>query len=443
MIKIFFEIALRNVLKNWRYSIAALLAISASFVSLVLFQGYILDLNRLLYSEYGNRNMYGDLIVENLTLVKAEGRAEPWKYLVTEAQQLKLDQIVTENPKVFTTRVRFLRLTGMASTSETSRVFMGMGYDVQEGLKMRGANWSWNTLYGKPLDRIQSDNPVLVGQLMGGAIGCVPVKKQSVYHSTSGYEPIERPFECKAGSQIQVSATTEFGQANALDLQVEGLVDAGFKDIDDKFMMMPLQSAQSLMDTKGVSFITFRLTDETTVKKAVEILRVGLGEDAKLLYVGTWKDHPLVGDFYRRTMDLLSIFRNFIVIIILLIASLSVFNTVIKIIKERTREIGSMRSLGFRNRQILYLFWMEFALLTCVGVAFGVFVSLVTTFLVNKSKILYKAGLFVEPSPFTIGFDGYAYLFAALGLVAMSGLVVALVLQTILKRTASDNLIFD
>ena len=47
----------RNVKKNWRHSLSALLSLSASFVSLVLFDGYIDDLKLMYEDSFRHRSM--------------------------------------------------------------------------------------------------------------------------------------------------------------------------------------------------------------------------------------------------------------------------------------------------------------------------------------------------------------------------------------------------
>ena len=74
---IFWRIAYRNVKKNWRHSLSALLSLSASFVSLVLFDGYIDDLKLMYEDSFRHRSMLGDLIIERPEIHSKAGLAAP------------------------------------------------------------------------------------------------------------------------------------------------------------------------------------------------------------------------------------------------------------------------------------------------------------------------------------------------------------------------------
>ncbi len=73
-----FKIAIRNSIKNWRHSLSALLSLSASFVSLVIFDGYIDDVKKMYLENYSHRQMLGDLIIENKNYNSELGKIDPW-----------------------------------------------------------------------------------------------------------------------------------------------------------------------------------------------------------------------------------------------------------------------------------------------------------------------------------------------------------------------------
>ena len=85
------RIAYRNTLKNWRHSLAAIASISAGFLSLVLFQGYISDVNHLYEVGFNNRAMYGHLLIENPNVNTVEGKSQPEKNLISKSEQSKID----------------------------------------------------------------------------------------------------------------------------------------------------------------------------------------------------------------------------------------------------------------------------------------------------------------------------------------------------------------
>jgi ABC-type lipoprotein release transport system permease subunit len=108
------------------------------------------------------------------------------------------------------------------------------------------------------------------------------------------------------------------------------------------------------------------------------------------------------------------------VIVILVISVLSVINTLIKIIKERSQEIGTLRSIGFTSLQVVQMFVYETLLLSLVGICIGIVLSVVFTLTLNGVHIRYKAGMLSEPVLFKISMDLLDYARACAVLMVVS-----------------------
>ncbi len=436
--KILAAIAFRNAFKNWRHSLAAIISISAGFLSLVLFQGYITDVNHMYEEGYTHRAMYGHLLIENPEIQSAEGRARSEDFLIPIEEQQKVNQFLKENALDIKETVRFLPVTGMVTNGKNSFIFVAMGYDVDAGAIMRAPNWTWETLYGVPLHIAKDPQGVVLGQSLGFLLGCVAVKKDTTMVQNSGYVPENRPFQCQRSS-IQVSANTVTGQLNALDLNVVGLIDGGYKDIDEKWMKISLENAQLLLNTDKIRFQSVLLKNDRKMDQFVSKFNEFSKAQGLKLHAIKWYDHK-IADLYKQTKSLLGIFQTFIVTVILTIACLSVLNTVVKSVKERTREIGTLRSIGFTGRQVGLIFSMEALYLSMMGVVVGATVAIITTFAINQAGILYRAGLLSEPIIFRIGYDFKAYLLCTVLLGILSVLASHLAAKSTVRAPVSQNL---
>jgi len=434
--KILVRIAWRNTVKNWRHSLAAIVSISAGFLSLVLFQGYMTDVNQMYEVGFTNRAMYGHVILENPILNTPEGRAESEKYLLSPEEQHQLRLYLEQKAPDIVTSVRFLVGTGTITNGRNSFMFVATGYDLQEGAVMRAPAWTWETLYGTPLHLSESPQAIVVGQALGFLLGCLPKQKVAMVQN-DGYVPEVRPFECSQ-SRVQMAATTVSGQINAMNFEVVGLLDAGYKDIDEKWVKMSLPNVQRLLNTDRIRFQTVLLKDEKLIPGFISDFERFAEERGLNIKAFFWKQHP-VADLYNKTQSLLGIFQIFIVTVILLIASLSVLNTVVKSVKERTREIGTLRSLGFTGKQVRFIFALESLYLSLLGVGLGAGLALITTFVVNQSEIPYRAGLLSEPVLFQIAIDFEAYLLCTvlLSFLAIVASQIA-VLGTVRARVAGN-----
>lgn len=415
---VFWKIAFRNVKKNWRHSISALLSLSASFVSLVLFDGYIDDLKKMYQDSFEHRSMLGDFIIEKPEIHTKAGIANPVKYLITESEQIQLDGFFKKHPEFVKDRVRFINFQGMITNGRQSNIFLGRGIDVDEGERVRGANWSWNTIYGKPLHIDNLDFTALLGQGLARKMNCNWQRPRHLNTFSGGYEPVERPFECRT-TDLQVSVMTSDGQLNAVDLSIIGIMDAGYRDIDDRYLVTSLKTAQIIANNNGVNMVTVQLHKNVNHKKFLELFNSEIGSQFKDIKMVTWVEHH-IGETYIKTLDLMAIFRNFVVIVILVISVLSVINTLIKIIKERSREIGTLRSIGFKSKQVIKMFVYETVLLSLIGTFLGVLFSIVLTLVLNSLNIRYKAGMLSEPVLFKIDFSVYTYANAFVILIFVS-----------------------
>jgi len=408
---IILRLAARNVRKNWRHSLAAMLSIAAGFIALVLFEGYMSDLKERYRDLVSGRQMLGDVLIEKKGAREA-GHQDDWAYQLDPREQGVIERVLDQEKADVRARVRFLNVGGMLANGSSSTVFVGVGHDVPEGEILRAPNWVWNTDAGRPLAAAEPDT-LLVGNGLGAVLGC---------RGAAG-EPDrrKRSLTCPR-AHVQLSATTEAGRLNAVDPEIVGLVDAGFKEIDSRFVAMPLSLAQRLLDTKSVSMYAVKLNHPADAAAFSARLRAAASAQGVTLDVGPWQTHPL-GDIFRRAMDLLNMFRSFIGTVAVIIACMSVVNVLVKAVRERTREIGTLRSLGFRRRQIVLLFSLEGALLASLAVAAGAVVALSVSWFINhQAHVTYKAGMLAEPIPLTISVTPASCLFTALLLVFLAAI---------------------
>lgn len=432
-----FKIAFRNTLKNWRHSISALLSLSASFVSLVLFDGYIDDVKTMYVDNFTHRQMLGDIIIENKDQYSKEGISSAWLYWISKEDQEYIKEKVSAEPIKADIMIRNVNFQGMITNGIQSQILLGRGYDLIEGEKMRGKNWSWNVTYGTPLDRQKSVFTGALGQGLAKKLACSWVKDPGAMTFYGGYEEVDKPFDCVT-KDLQISTTTVDGQLNAVDITAAALMDAGYKDVDDRYIQTSIEVAQTLMNTDKVSFISLSVPDKS-IDEVVEYINKDVFKEKKYLVAQKWQNHRL-GEMFTKTMDFLSIFRNFVIIVIVLVSTLSVLNTMVKLVKERTREIGTMRSLGFLPQEVVKMFFIESLLLSTMGTTIGAFLAVALTFILNSAKIMYKAGLLSEAVAFRIALYPNAYLAAFILLIAVGTVATYFATRQIIRSKIVDNL---
>jgi ABC-type lipoprotein release transport system permease subunit len=416
-----FTIAFRGIFRNWRQSITALTSIAATFVSLTLFQGYMDDVQKMYENTNVEREMMGNIIIERTNSVDKMTKADQEKAMAFLNSRSDVDA-----------KVRFLPMSGTITNGKTSMVFVGMGIDVTEGRQMRQPSWAWNTLAGRPLE--DENEGLVIGHKLARILDCEPDPILDFKQGLGGFAAKERPMNCKRNN-LQLNVVTVNAQMNAMTMPLTGITDAIYKELDERYVQVPIRMAQQLFDTTDIGYMTVKLKSKKDIPDFLEAAKKHFaGSD---LHAVRWQDHRL-GDLYNKTMDLLSIFRNLMVTVILIISSLSVFNTFIRNISERQKEIGTLRSIGFNPFKIRVLFGLEAIVLSITGCVMGLITSTLLEYSVNFLGITYKPGIFSSPVPFTIYVSPYLLAQVTLFLVTLVIITAMISLRKPLKQTITE-----
>jgi putative ABC transport system permease protein len=433
---IFLKIALRNVRVNWRHSLAALISIGCAYFSLVVFQGYINNTQNLYYAAYQHRGMYGDVIIENKNIFSKESRLMPFNFYLTEKDQTFVDGFLSQHASDITAKARFLEVQGVVTNGLTSNIFVGEGHDLEQGNIIRGDVWSWNTIYGAPIEQSKQVDSVLLGRTLGRVVGCIPTKAENPSGPNGGYIPEVRPFKCLR-EDLQLMASTEKGQVNAFDLTAVGLLDGGYKEMDARLVSMSLSNAQLMLGTKKITYETVLLNNQNKVPAFIADFKKAMTGEFSHLEMVRWQDHR-AGEMYAKTMSILYIFRNFVIIVIGIISALTVLSSTMKTVTERTREIGTLQSLGFKKSKVLMIFLLESVGLATLGCFIGFILALATTFWVNYMRFYYQPANLSQPIPLHIDVSAFIYILAIVCLMVLNMLTVWAACRRVLKKSIVD-----
>lgn len=430
---VFARMALRNIGRHWRRSLAATLSIAAGFAAINLFLGYIADAERIFEETYSIRLMYGDVLIHRDDAFR-DGMWDDGTHALSPEQQARVERILDDTGMV-RDAVRFLNMTGMISNGVSSAAFVGYGYDIAAGARMREPSWVWNTLAGHPLGGV--DGAVL-GQGLGRLLGCAPEHEPPDITALGGYPAEQRPFHCGT-PELQLSVTGASGQMNAINVQVQGIVDAVYREADQRFVAIPLARAQALLDTRGISFYGVALKDpgqrEEFVKRVSSLFR----RASLPVRAVPWREHPY-GEIYIQSMSFLGVFRNFTLAVTLAVVTLSVLSMFTRLIQERRREIGTLRSLGFRPAHVRRLFLLEAAFLALLGDALGALVAFVLARGIGAAGILYKIGILSEKVPLRIALPARNFEISALTLVILAVAAAWIAVRRALRSRIPDCL---
>lgn len=184
-------------------------------------------------------------------------------------------------------------------------------------------------------------------------------------------------------------SSTRRGGQGALSLKLRGIFESGIKDYDDTAMKIPLDTAQHIMGTKGVSKILILLNNDE-VGPFVAKLKQYIADNRLPLIVKDWKETSL---FYQQVEGMLSGIYFFIKLIVALVVVFMIGNSMTMNITERTREITTLRAIGLKSMHVIQLFWLEGIFIGILGAMGSLVVGYGLAGLIN----LY--GISMPPSP--------------------------------------------
>ncbi len=170
------------------------------------------------------------------------------------------------------------------------------------------------------------------------------------------------------GDKVNAVFSTSFGSLGIATFRAVGRMSSGLKLLDESAAYIPLDTAMLLldMDDSVTEIIVLGETLSKTHAIKTEVERV----------VHTLPGAPIVvpWDEYSELMSFMSQAKAMYAVIYVLLVALAsfvVFNTLLMVVSERTREIGMLAALGLTPQSIRRLFLIEGTILAVSGSFLG------------------------------------------------------------------------
>jgi len=358
-------IVLRNLFRHWGRTFSALTAIVFGVIALLIASGFI-DWIYWAMRETTIQSRLGHIQVMRPGFL-VRGSSDPFGYLLPEQSPVLEELETAPGVQAVTPRLSF---TGLISHGEATMSFLGEG--VQPDTEARVSR-QLEIVSGEGLSP-NDERTVLLGRGLAGALGVTP------------------------GDTVVLLATTASGGINAIELRVRGVFQTTTKAYDDVALRVPIGAARELIRADG-SHVWVVLLDKTERTGAmVKTLHARFPSASSGLEFVPWYDQA---DFYNKTVRLFSRQVRVVWILIAVVIVLSISNTMIMSVMERTREIGTLMALGFRRARILRQFVAEGLALGAIGGAVGLTVG------VFLAQLISKIGIPMPPPPgMAMGFTG-------------------------------------
>lgn len=409
------KLALRGLMRNRRRSLMTLLAIAFGFSAIALFAGYTHNV----YDGLSRQSIHGEML-GHLTLSKRgmrkEGRLDPERYLLTATEVAAITGLLQDEQHVKMVAPR-LALSGLVSNGRASTIFIAEGIEPEAVVKLRSGSLTEAEKKSGRFDnmwmRLDAERPEVVS-LAEGLVDLLHLKE---------------------GEQAQVLVNTLSGQANAADITLGKAFNTGNAGSNDKFAFVSLALARTLLDAEGrADRLTILLDDKNQTEAMRDRLLTKLGAAGFDVEIMTWQE---LSDFYNQVHGMFDMIFGFIFSIVLTVVVMSVANSMGMTVIERTREIGTLRAIGLKRSGVVRLFTMESMLLTLIGCAAGLLITLVVRWGVNAADISYIPPNSAGRVPLLIDLDIMRTLFTFL----LMGVVGTLAAWMPARRAAQKDII--
>ncbi|MFQ3675530.1 MAG: FtsX-like permease family protein [Endomicrobiia bacterium] len=192
-------------------------------------------------------------------------------------------------------------------------------------------------------------------------------------------------FNLKVGDMCYLQAQTVYNTPNVLVLPVVGIFGTNFYELDKNTVFINLQNANLLSDTENaVNKIFVMLKDITKVKNFYSKIQKQFGKE---IDIKTW-------EYYAQALldnekgD--NVFYIIFISILLFISISTIMATMYMNVYERTREIATLRALGWQKSEVFKLFMFESLSIGFCGSIAGLILGSIPTMYLTYVGINFK-----------------------------------------------------
>lgn len=185
-----------------------------------------------------------------------------------------------------------------------------------------------------------------------------------------GYRLADR-LNAEIGDKIVLMVQAADGSISADLFRLRGIFRMGAIEMDSSIVVITLKAAQRLAALDGrVTELALMVKGPSDVIPAAERLKerlIPLGYE-----VYTWQD---LLPALKEMIDLDNVFMYIIFLIVLVVVSLGILNTMLMSIMERTREFGIMMAMGTKPHQVISMVMLEASILGLMGTILGILIG--------------------------------------------------------------------
>ncbi len=332
------KMAWRNMWRNWRRTVIALVAIVLGLILLLFFDGFILGSDQAIF---GNAvRLYGG----NLQVHAPGYREKATRFPLLPLENADaVVEAATAQPQVVAAAKR-ISTGGIVSNREGT--FSVLITAIEPTIESKTSMHAENISAGRYLQEGEGD-AILIGQGLADLL------------------------DVGVGDRINVVGRSLHEEMRQRTMTIVGIYDLGMAEAEKGSVFITLPEAQSLYNLRdSVTEVAISLEEVGQEQAVVTALQGALAGSE----IDSW---DTLRPELREMMTTKLAFTSAFGFILILIASIGIFNIQMMAVFERTREMGVLAALGMKGRQITGIFLMEGTLIGVVGAAVGCLVGVI------------------------------------------------------------------
>jgi len=153
----------------------------------------------------------------------------------------------------------------------------------------------------------------------------------------------------------------------------------------DRNIFLTLRAAKEVLQTDEIKYVVVRVYDIDEAEEIAEEIEEVINDNHGLDDFAT---AMTMGSMLEQIGDIFNIIRGILVgiaAIALIVASIGIMNTMLMSVMERTHEIGVMKAIGAKSKDVLSLFLLESSMVSLVGGVCGCVLGWVVAIVISSA----------------------------------------------------------
>lgn len=333
-----FKFGWRNLTRNKRRTFFTLLAISVGVMSVIFAQSYIQGIMNNA-TETAIKTQAGHVRIVHKEYLRLE-RIMPREYLVTGMDELRRKVSGLPEFEIMDPRIKFNVLLSHGDVNES-----GLAMGIEPAVVDKTMELSKSIVKGSYFGNSETGLDLIIGKKLAEKL-----------HVTVNDELL--------------LVTTDINYSTyALPFNIAGIFETGLSNMDKHLLYIPLKKAREMLDCGDAAHevMVFLKDPAKSWEVSVKIKHALSGNDPDHgIQVIPWQENDLV-----KAMPLVAKVWGSILAVVMFIVALVILNTMLMAVMERYHEIGVIKALGFKNREVFLMILVEAFYIGVIGSVTG------------------------------------------------------------------------